>query len=871
MDVDRLVDECYSRLPIELRSKPWTCLDHGCAILDTEDKLNAYIAAYGEMHIVKCRKAMQNFPFEDLVLSRDINGDITSVKSFEIYDWGCGQGLGSLVLMQMLRERKMFAGLHRVNLIEPSQAALSRAENWVSQLADFSTDIRCVNRFIPANDCPAWDDIDCDTNIAIHICSNILDIREVGLKWLARTSSSIADKNIYICVGPQFGLGISRISDFHNYLGHPACFYDFAQYPLAHTSRTKHPFGIEAKCFTFDRDTVSDLHYVEQSQQMHIDEYQNGDECIKGILPDSVISAYHNLKEAVPNSSFELFLRPSIGVERPDFVLTSLSNGIVIVNICDDASLFAEEFDRVNAIKEALIDVYLKNLKISTIINTSSYNSIKVGLYFPYSSPADIDHQCRLYYDDLKGKKGYSPRKNPTDYLVKLFNDNCASVLKNIRCYGFQTAFYQEIKDAMLGHWHSYADGDTTMKLTKRQNDLVNLDLPRLRFRGVAGCGKTQIIAHKAVREHIRTGSKVLIVTYNISLMSYIRMRINQVPAEFSTDAFDIINYHQFFLSKAKRYHNNPVPLESYNDKNFFEKYIDKIKANKDQYETIIVDEAQDFDSAWFDVLRKYFLTENGRFILCGDGEQNIYNRQVDLTTRLPIVYGFGKGNDWRNVSNRVSMRLLNLQISALASNFAHKFGLSSDNLKIQESLNIFDYKLKYWYRDSASPENIAKNINWILDHYSINPRDVVVLGQTIDLLRNVDYYYRSNLNKNSMRTFESKEEFDQVCQKNVGLGGRTLDLKAIRRVAKVHFATDVDCIKFATIHSFKGWESKTIILIILPDEAQANANDEDGFVNNSNQNISAQIYTALTRARENLFILNLNNKIYDSFFKTIL
>lgn len=211
-------------------------------------------------------------------------------------------------------------------------------EHWIKQTAQASTEIRTINRFIPNNEYPAWNDIYCQASIAIHICSNILDINKVGLKWLARMTSHLSAHNIYVCVGPQYGRGISRISDFHNYLGAPVCFADFTRYPCAYTTRTGHPFGIEAKCFKLDSSTGFNADYEEQSEPTHLDEYQIGDECLEGILPDSVISAYHILLHATETNSFELYLRPSIGIERPDFVLANMSRGVLITNVCKDVS-----------------------------------------------------------------------------------------------------------------------------------------------------------------------------------------------------------------------------------------------------------------------------------------------------------------------------------------------------------------------------------------------------------------------------------------------------------------------------------------------------------------------------------------------------
>lgn len=887
MNVDRLVETCYNAIPSHWRQRPWIYLNHGKAVLDTEAQLNAYIAAYGEMHIVKCRMAMQNFPFEELVLTRNDNGEIAHLKNFELYDWGCGQGIGSLVLLQMLHERDMLHGLRRITLIEPSKTAISRAELWVRQAANASTDIRVVNRFIPANDNPMWTDIDCQTSIAIHICSNILDINEVGLKWLAQTTLNISYHNIYICVGPQFGQGISRISDFHRYLGEPTCFTDFSKYPCAYTSKTRHPFGIEAKCFTLDSKNGFNTDYVEQSKQIHIDEYQSGDECLKGILPDSIISAYHDLLEATKQDSFELYLRPSIGIERPDFVLANMSRGIVIINVCRDISKFAEDYERLEAIKQAIIDTYIKSLKIDTILTPSTYNAIKVGLYFDSSNLEEIESACATYYREILSKweeqenakeirfrkdgQEYKRATRPSDstrFLVKITRENCFSEINSIICRGFRYDFFSELKSLILGSWHPYSKGDLTLRLTKRQNDLVESDSARLRIKGVAGCGKTQIVAHKAVKEHIRTGTKVLIVTYNISLISYIRMRINQVPADFSTTAFEIINYHQFFISKARKYHGSHIPFGAFDDARFFEPYLDDIRINKDQYDTIIVDEAQDYTPAWFDCLRQYFLSEKGRIILCGDGEQNIYSREVESTTKLPMVRGFGSNNPWRNVSQRVSMRMLNPKIAILSSLFAQEFKISNESLSIQDSFNLFDYKMKYWNVNiTATPNSIAGNIEWILRQYNLNSKDVVVLGQSINLLREVDYNMRIIFSRDTMTTFESKEEYEQLKSKTYSRSRLELDLKSVRRVAKVHFTTDIGKLKLATIQSFKGWESKSVILIIQSEKDSSDNTNEDEFVIQTRQNIPAHIYTAITRARENLFILNLGNARFHNFF----
>ena len=53
MDTQELIKYCTAQLPEHMKARPWDATDHGRAILQTEDQLNAYIAAYGEMHFIK--------------------------------------------------------------------------------------------------------------------------------------------------------------------------------------------------------------------------------------------------------------------------------------------------------------------------------------------------------------------------------------------------------------------------------------------------------------------------------------------------------------------------------------------------------------------------------------------------------------------------------------------------------------------------------------------------------------------------------------------------------------------------------------------------------------------------------------------------
>lgn len=58
--------------------------------------------------------------------------------------------------------------------------------------------------------------------------------------------------------------------------------------------------------------------------------------------------------------------------------------------------------------------------------------------------------------------------------------------------------------------------------------------------------------------------------------------------------------------------------------------------------------------------------------------------------------------------------------------------------------------------------------------------------------------------------------------------------------------------LKMSTIHCFKGWELLNIVLFV-PEQAPEN-----------NKKLDAIVYTALTRTRENVIIINSNKRYYE-------
>lgn len=854
MNVSYLVEQCYNLLPIEIKAEPWKVTDHGRKILQSENELNAYIAAYGEMHIVKCRAALQNFPFKEL-----------DMFSFEIFDWGCGQGLATLTLLEMLHDRRMLSQLEKIVLIEPSSYALERAKKWVYQYIGSRVKVIAINKSIPQSDNEELNDVFCDSIISINLFSNILDIHSINLSWLANKVANLAAYNYVICIGPRFIQNTNtRLLDFCGYFNPQTYFSCIDKYPYEYTSRTHHAYGCQTRCFLHKRSSIINQDYQERADKTPLlDPYDLSD--LK--IDNPIIYFYNNLRNEC-DKSFDIFLKPYINCDMVDVIAMSKSNGIVLVNVCTDLSEIENAYNRIKTIKENLFNIHLKTLKIDSITYTSVYNCVKTALYFPNNTQEEVEDAIRKLNEAKnneckeKNKGQWTTNKDFFAYDYWFTNEmSFKDIFGRIRSSGFKYDYYEELISIISSPWHTYKEGDTNIKLEKSQESFVTSSNKRLRVTGVAGSGKTQVVAYRAVAEHLKTGDKVLILTFNITLIQYIRMRINQVPADFSPSMFEITNYHQFFKSKANQYTSSDITIPDFDNPNFFDRYRKSI----DKYQTIIIDEVQDFKTSWLQSIVNNFLTENGSISVFGDGQQNIYEREMEAETKMPSLQGCGKfpGGRWPSLKERISMRILNSKIASLSSKFALKF-ISPDSIPLQTQIEQEFQFEKYYvsYLNLASnttAAHLASYISGILEDYQLNPKDVVVLGQTIYLLRDIEVQYRSATGQKTMINFETSEQYKKIIN-NSNQQYISKDLKEVRRAAKTHFTTDVDCIKFSTIHSFKGWESNTVILLLQ----QVMKSDE----HYEKENIPALINTALTRARCNLFIINLDNLTYHEFFR---
>lgn len=247
-------------VPDRFKSCPWCYTDgqgrglnHGTAVLETEEQCCAYMSAYGPMHHHKLMRALdeKEFPYSDLT------------DGVEIYDWGCGQGIGTMAVIEKLRQHNMLGKLRKVVLEEPSDVTRDRAILHVKKaLEDYHADVVAVSKYLPSDygdNSNSITSINVEQPIAIHIFSNILDIEAVSLKGVSKMITSSGKKHIVLCIGPA-NRNESRLYAFRNYFleKHIHLFTDFRDTYFGHHPNG-HPYGCLIYSFSFCLSPASEI------------------------------------------------------------------------------------------------------------------------------------------------------------------------------------------------------------------------------------------------------------------------------------------------------------------------------------------------------------------------------------------------------------------------------------------------------------------------------------------------------------------------------------------------------------------------------------------------------------------------------------
>jgi hypothetical protein len=583
------------------------------------------------------------------------------------------------------------------------------------------------------------------------------------------------------------------------------------------------------------------------------------------------------------DETYEIYYQPYLNGDNPDFAIMRKGSGVLLIEVKDwnlnhyyvdektkwrlqkDETPIKSPLNQVENYKSNLFHLHLEELFKKSIKSKNHWATVNCAVYFHKATEQQL---TSFLIDDFK-KQEDEPYKKFVSYFGllgynSLTKDKLNSLLTrfwlNRTSYYFDETLYKSFQRYLKPPIHQIEEG-IEINYSKEQLELSRSETrPRRKIKGVAGSGKTLILAKRAVNAYKRTDSQILVLTYNLSLKNYIHDRISDVREEFNWNNFYITNYHQFFKTQANNYNLEIQNLGSWQDTSFFESVKDSIK----KYDVVLIDEIQDYMQSWIDIITTYFTHSETEFAVFGDEKQNIYERELDENNEVivrQIPAGWNKSlnkqkglNSSFRMTNEIYVITLNFQKAFFDKKYNFDFDINlPEIIKNQPKQLFLDYQAEkvyeYHYFHSFSSELLFEMIYNVLERNQIHSSDAGILCSKVEILRAIDFSIRTIKHENTAVAFESQEEYLELKDNNT-------KIEEIRRLRKNHFYMKTGTVKLSTIHSFKGWEIDTLFLFIEKEE------DEKEFAN------AELIYTGLTRARKNLVIFNLGNKKYDDFFK---
>lgn len=326
------------------------------------------------------------------------------------------------------------------------------------------------------------------------------------------------------------------------------------------------------------------------------------------------------------------------------------------------------------------------------------------------------------------------------------------------------------------------------------------------RSRGPAGCGKSLALAARAVRLALE-GKQVLVLSYNITLAHYLRdiakrhARTTGLGPGFRNITFT--HFAGFLLvlleesDRSKGWHDDWIAwaVSAVDD------LYSQPGSSTRQYDAVLVDEGQDFNLEWWNLLRHRVLRPSGEMLLVADRTQDIYDRAG--WTDEETMSGAGFNGRWAELKGTYRMPP---DLVPVVVDFATRY-LPADHRDLPTI--EADHPLlgqaraetvRRWInQDEANLMQAAADaaVSLLEDNPSLHPDDLIVLAEHTPGLMIMRHLER--LGYTTSHTFA--------------------DEHLARQRRKRRFWGGTPGIKGCTPHSFKGWEARAVVLAISDSE----------------------------------------------------
>ncbi|YAF99226.1 MAG: 3'-5' exonuclease (plasmid) [Nodularia sp. CChRGM 3473] len=152
---------------------------------------------------------------------------------------------------------------------------------------------------------------------------------------------------------------------------------------------------------------------------------------------------------------------------------------------------------------------------------------------------------------------------------------------------------------------------------------------------GVAGSGKTMILAYRC--QHLSQVDKkpILVLCFNVSLAAKLRQVVQEDPSKISR--IRVRHFHGWCMDLLKKY-NIPKPdFRDYKGEDYIEELVNRVIAAVDAklipagtYGAVMLDEGHDFKPEWLKLIAQMVNPETNSLLILYDDAQNLYGEKRD-------------------------------------------------------------------------------------------------------------------------------------------------------------------------------------------------------------------------------------------------
>jgi hypothetical protein len=540
---------------------------------------------------------------------------------------------------------------------------------------------------------------------------------------------------------------------------------------------------------------------------------------------------------------WEIYIQPHLNGLRPDFVLLHPENGLAVYEV-KDWSLQAMEYFVENGRlgpklmgrrdgKEfslsatdpvAKIDLYkeeIYGLYVPSLPYGKGFGSIVSGIIF---TEASTTQTCSLL-EPLRRHRGHTEYERLYPVIgADLIGDTSKHALRRLlpSAIKYDDRMGNRVASE-LRHWLVEPSFSSEQRvplrkmMTPRQRSLcLNEDETRFRrIRGPAGSGKSLVIAGRAAELAAR-GKRVLVVTFNITLVNYLLdLAVQYAQTGKVRKQIIALNFHLWCRRVAGITGNDDEynELWSGDDESHARRVLEvdlpreaavwaSLLDDDERWGAILVDEGQDFLPSWWTALRAALPQDgSGEALIAADRQQNVYG--VAPWTEAAMS---GAGFRGRWVTLEHSFRL-SPALCRLASTFVEKFLPESEEHRPVAPAGEFEFKtVLRWRQIDATQSAGDASVNVLLELLEQTNDDPVAVSDFVCIVdrESVGLEIVQRLREKNIHVIDTFGESENKRERR----------EQSRRKKQAFYKGDAR-VKVTTIQSYKGWESKALVVSI--------------------------------------------------------